>query len=289
MRIGWIGAGLMGHPMLERVVNAGHEVSLFTRSGHPATLEAKVEVASTLAELVRSSDVIVTIVGGPQDVQDLYLSEQGLLAAANSGQLFVDMTTSSVGLAERLGASAAERGLEMLDAPVSGGPYGAEAGTLSIMVGGSASGFKRATPLFEHLGRVVVHHGGNGSGQAAKLVNQLMVAAVTEACAEGHLLAREVGLDLSKLSQSIAAGAAGSSLAQFLFDRLGRDDATPGFKISHLRKDLTLLLDEAERQQLTLPLAEMARDAALEAESLRGGDVGTQLIGARSGLLHGDR
>lgn len=281
MKIGWIGSGLMGAPMLVRLLKAGHEVIAFSRSGRRPEGTVDVRLVSTIAEIAVESDVVFTIVGGPDDVRAIYLSPSGLLAHATPGAVLVDMTTSSVELAEELGQAGAEKGVFVLDAPVSGGPFGAESGTLSIMVGGAEQAVDRICPLLEQLGTVIVHHGDSGTGQAAKLVNQLVVGAVTEACAEAFLLAHRTGLDVGKVAESLAGGAAGSPLTRFLLGRLGEGDESPGFKVAHLRKDLDLLVAEIDRQRLTLPLAELTRDAAAVVELVRGGEVGSQLLGAR--------
>lgn len=283
MKIGWIGAGLMGAPMVRRLIEAGHDVALYTRSGTPPTSLACCEprAAQSPGELARSSEVVFTILGGPQDVREVYLAPDGLVAQARPGLVLVDMTTSSVEVAERVAAAAAERGAEALDAPVSGGPFGADSGSLSIMVGGSVSALDRVREPLSVLGRVIVHHGRSGTGQCAKLVNQLVVAAVTEACAEAFLIARQAGLDVGNVSESLAAGAAGSPLCRFVLERLERGDEAPGFKVAHLRKDLDLLAEEGARLGLKLPLAALAREAAMEVERILGGNVGTQMLGSR--------
>ncbi|MEA5457275.1 NAD(P)-dependent oxidoreductase [Sinomonas sp. JGH33] len=283
MNIGWIGAGLMGAPMVRRLLEAGHEVTLYTRSGSPpASLTGlDLPVANSVGELARTSEVVFTILGGPRDVEEVYLSADGLASNTRIGAVLVDMTTSSVEVAQRVASAASERGAHALDAPVSGGPFGAESGSLSIMVGGSASALDRVRDVLSVLGRVVVHHGGSGAGQCAKLVNQLVVAAVTESCAEAFLVARRAGLDIRNVAQSLSAGAAGSPLSRFVLERLDAGDRTPGFKVSHLRKDLDLVVGEGERLGLRLPLAELARDAAVEVERSLGGNVGTQMIGSR--------
>lgn len=287
VKIGWVGAGLMGGPMVARLLDAGYDIALYTRSGLlPESLaEARsgLEVVASLGELARRSDAVFTILGGPQDVLDVYLSPGGLIPHMQTGAVLVDLTTSSVEVAERVAAAAAERGGWALDAPVSGGPFGAESGTLSIMVGGQARALESVREVLAILGNAIVHHGGTGTGQCAKLVNQLVVASVTEACAEAFLLGRQAGLDIGKVAESLAAGAAGSPLSRFVLDRLDRGDQSPGFKIAHLRKDLELVLAEGTRLGVPLPLAVLTRDATQEVERRLGGEVGTQMLGFRLG------
>ncbi|GAA1604404.1 2-hydroxy-3-oxopropionate reductase [Kribbella hippodromi] len=284
MRIGWIGVGLMGAPMVSRVHAAGHQVQVYSRAGSlpEALIAAGLRRCATLGEVVAGADVVVTMLGTPADVEQVYLGSgngaAGLLAAARPGTVLVDMTTSGVEQAQRIAGVAKPLEVPVLDAPVSGGPFGAASGALSIMVGGPESALAVAAPIFEVLGSTVVHHGPSGAGQAAKLVNQLVVAATTKACGEAFGLASAEGLEVAKVVTSIMAGAAGAPLCDFILSKLANGDESPGFKIAHLVKDLGLAVAEAHRLGVTLPLTGLVHQAAVHTEATLGGNVGSQML-----------
>lgn len=255
MRVGWIGIGLMGLPMCRRVLAAGHQVAVLRRAAAAvvALTAAGAEVRERVGDMAADADVIVTVLPTPDEVREVYLGEEGLIAHAAPGTVCVDMTTSSPALAADLARAGAARDVMLIDAPVSGGPFGAERGELSVMVGGEAAPAARVRPLLDCVGGTVVHHGPAGSGQLAKLVNQVLVAGVTEATCEAFALADAGGLDAGLVRLSLEAGAAGSPLSAFLWGKLAAADSTPGFKLGHLVKDLGLALDEARGLHLGLP------------------------------------
>ncbi|SFH42496.1 3-hydroxyisobutyrate dehydrogenase [Actinopolymorpha cephalotaxi] len=279
MRVGWIGIGLMGLPMCRRVLEAGHQVAVLRRGAEAVASLATsgAEVRDQVGDVAAGADVVVTVLPTPAEVREVYLGEGGILAHAEPGTVCVDMTTSSPALARELAEAGAARDVTVLDAPVSGGPFGAESGQLSVMVGGDEVPVGHIRPILDCVGATVVHHGPAGAGQLAKLVNQVLVAGVTQATCEAFALAGAGGLDLGRVLQSLQAGAAGSPLTAFLWGKLAVGDAAPGFKLGHLLKDLNLALDEA--RELRLELAGTAHvQASATALAGRHGADGTQLL-----------
>ncbi|GAA0411675.1 oxidoreductase [Acrocarpospora corrugata] len=274
MRIGWIGTGLMGAPMVARLVAAGHRLTVHNRTRDRAepSLALGADWAGSIAAAARDRDLVITMLPFPSDVEAAYLGPDGILANASPGAVAVDMSTSSPALARRLAT-----GYPVLDAPVSGGPAGARSGTLSIFVGGDAGAFERVRPVFEVLGSTVVHHGPAGAGQAAKLVNQALVANVTLGICEAYALAEAAGLDPARVHESIRVGVAGSPLLDFAWPRLTEGDLEPGFKVAHLAKDLGLALDEAGDTR-RLPGTSLVRDLCRAVARALGGDRGTQAL-----------
>ncbi|MFG2044532.1 NAD(P)-dependent oxidoreductase [Dactylosporangium sp. NPDC048998] len=280
MRIGWIGTGLMGAPMAARLIEAGHRVSVHNRTRAKAEplLDLGAGWAGSIAEAARDQDVIVTMLSYPADVAAAYQDPDGILAAAAAGTVAIDMSTSSPALARRLAEQAAAGPIAaLLDAPVSGGPAGARNGTLSIFVGGDAGALARVRPLFEALGTTVVHHGPAGSGQAAKLVNQVLVANVTQGVCEAFAVAEAAELDPRQVLESVRVGVAGSPLLDFAWARLAADDLEPGFKVAHLAKDLQLVLDEVDDAR-ELPGTTQVHALCLAVADALGGDRGTQAL-----------
>jgi 3-hydroxyisobutyrate dehydrogenase len=254
-RIGWIGLGLMGSRMLPHLIEAGHPVSIFARSDDAAApfVARGATRADDPAALAAECDVVITIVAMPSDVEDVYLSERGLLAGVRSGGVLIDMTTSSPALARRIAEAGLERSSHVLDAPVSGGPTGAEAGSLSIMLGGDAETAERFRPILGILGDTIVNHGGPGAGQSAKIANQIVVGGSMLALAEAFVSAQAAGLDSERVLETLGAGIAGSGLMKFMWPRFASGDMEPGFRVEHLIKDLGLALDAAHDSGTALP------------------------------------
>lgn len=254
-RIGWIGTGVMGSSMCGHLVRAGYAATVFNRS--PEKAAGLVEMGATLAssprQVAQASDVIFSIVGFPEDVEQVLLGADGALAGAAAGATIVDMTTSRPSLAERIAETAAAQGVAALDAPVSGGDTGARQGALSIMVGGDEAEFERLRPLFETMGKTVVYQGGPGRGQHTKMVNQTLIASGMIGVCEALLYAHRAGLDLPTVLQSVASGAAGSWSLSNLAPRMIDGDFDPGFFVEHFIKDMRIALDEAARMNLALP------------------------------------
>jgi 3-hydroxyisobutyrate dehydrogenase len=280
MQIGWIGTGVMGASMAGHLLHAGHAVTVFTRT--PARARALLDQGATWAdtprELAQACDVICTMVGYPRDVEEIYLGEQGVLAGARPGTLAVDFTTSSPSLARRLADLGRERGVDLLDAPVSGGDVGAWNATLSIMVGGERRAFDRALPVFEQLGKTVVLQGPPGSGQHTKMVNQILIAGTMVGVGEALTYARAAGLDIEQVLGSVGGGAAASWTLDNLVPRIIRGDMTPGFYVEHFIKDMGIALAEAEAMHLTLPGLALAKQLYHTVVAYGGARQGTQAI-----------
>lgn len=259
-RIGFVGLGIMGQSMAGHLLAAGHPLNVYNRSPDKAAalIEKGARWCATPGEVAAASDVIITIVGYPADVEQVWLGADGILPNARNA-LVIDMTTSSPALAKRLAQEAARRGCRALDAPVSGGDVGAREARLSIMVGGERSHFEEALPILGLMGKSIVHTGPAGTGQHTKLANQLVIASTIMGVCEGLAYARGAGLDLDLVLQCIGGGAAGSFQLNVMGPKIAKSDFAPGFMIEHFLKDLSLALDEAERMNLPLPGAEQAR------------------------------
>lgn len=260
-RVGFIGLGIMGRSMAGHILAAGHPLAVYNRSrgGAEALIDKGAAWCDTPGAVAARSDVVITIVGLPSDVEEVWLGAQGILAGAQRGALLIDMTTSSPALAQRLAAEAQQRGCTALDAPVSGGDIGARDAKLSIMVGGERAAFERALPVLQCMGTNVVHQGGPGAGQHTKMCNQIVIAGTIMGVCEGLAYARAAGLDLDTVMKSIAAGAASSVQLSVMGPKIIAGDLAPGFMIEHFAKDLGIALAEAERMKLDLPALAQAR------------------------------
>lgn len=280
MKIAWIGTGVMGSAMAGHLLTAGHQVTLFTRTRSKAEdlLRRGARWAESPAAAARGADVVCCMVGYPTDVEAVILGPQGVLSVMASGTLLIDFTTSSPTLAVRIAAEAAARGIKALDAPVSGGDIGARQVRLSIMVGGERDAFDRALPIFQCLGKTIVYQGPAGSGQHAKMVNQIMIAGTMLGMCEGLLYARRAGLDPEAVLAGVAGGAAGSWSLANLYPRILKGDFQPGFYVEHFIKDLGIALVEAERIKLDLPGLTLARRLYQELQAGGGGRLGTQAL-----------
>lgn len=255
MKIGWIGTGVMGAPMAGHLLDAGHALKVHTRT--PARADALVASGALLAqtpqEAAEGTEVTFSMVGLPEDVEMVHLGDQGTLKASDPPPIIVDMTTSRPSLARCLAIKAKDLGVDMLDAPVSGGDVGARQGTLSIMAGGSVRAFELMRPLLEVLGSRIVRHGDAGSGQHCKMVNQILVGASMIGAVEALQYAAAAGLDGHHVLESVSAGAAGSWTIDHLAPRMLAGDFAPGFLVEHFVKDLRMALEEAEAMHLDLP------------------------------------
>ncbi|MBC7436640.1 MAG: NAD(P)-dependent oxidoreductase [Bdellovibrionales bacterium] len=278
-RIGFIGLGIMGQSMAGHLLAAGHPLAVYNRSADKAAaLVAKGATAcATPAQVAQQSDVIITMVGYPSDVEQVWLGAEGVIAHARNA-LLIDMTTSSPALAKRLAEEAAKAGHQALDAPVSGGDVGAREARLSIMVGGEASAFEKALPVLQLMGANIVHMGGAGAGQHTKMSNQLVIASTIMGVCEGLAYARAAGLDSAALLKCIGGGAAGGFQLNVMGARIARDDFAPGFFIEHFLKDLGIALAEADNMGLELPGATLARKLYDELAAKGLGRLGTQAL-----------
>jgi len=277
-RIGWIGTGIMGKSMCGNLIDAGYEVSVYNRTrSKAADIEEKgAKWAASPAEATEGAEAVFTIVGYPRDVEEVYFGENGLLGAAETGTILVDMTTSEPSLARRIAAAAEERELSALDAPVSGGDVGARNGSLAIMVGGKESVFERVLPAFEVLGENIRLMGPAGAGQHTKMSNQTLVAGTMIGVVESLLYAYRAGLDLEGVIQVIGKGAASSFLINNLGPRIAAGNYDPGFYIEHFVKDMGIALDEAERMNLSMPGLSLVHQFYLSAKAVGWEKLGTQ-------------
>ena len=260
-RIGWVGTGVMGRWMCQHAMGKGYAATVFNRS--PEKAQPLVELGAKLArspqEVAAASDVVFAIVGFPKDVREVFLGGDGLLAGAKPGAVLVDMTTSEPGLAKEIAAACEAKGMHALDAPVSGGDVGAKNAALSIMIGGDRAVAAAVTPLFEAMGKTIVHQGGPGAGQHTKMVNQILIASNMIAVCEGLLYGYKAGLDLETVFKSVSVGAAGSKALEVLGPRMLARNFEPGFYVEHFIKDMGIALAEAERMNLCLPGLALAK------------------------------
>lgn len=257
MRVGMIGLGAMGQPMAHHLLRAGHDLGVWARRPQTAQplVAAGALLCSTPAELARHAEVVLTVVTAGDDVASLVFGAQGLLEGFSAGSLLVDCSTIAPQQARALAGQLADHGIDMLDAPVSGGAQGASAATLVFMVGGQASALERARPLFEVLGKRVVHVGGSGAGQVAKACNQMVMVAAIEALAEALHLASAAGVDAAKVRQALAGGSAGSRVLEVMGERMVTRDFSAGVEARLHHKDYGILMAEACRLAIPLPLS----------------------------------
>jgi 3-hydroxyisobutyrate dehydrogenase len=260
-RVGWIGTGVMGRWMCQHAMTKGYKAIVYNRSRDKAAplLEAGAAWADTPKAVAERSDVVFAIVGFPNDVREVFLGPTGALAGSKPGTVLVDMTTSQPSLAVEIYQAAKAKGVESLDAPVSGGDVGAKNATLSIMIGGEQAVVDAVAPLFECMGKTIVYQGGPGSGQHTKMVNQILIAANMIAVCEGLLYGYKAGLDLETVFKSVSVGAAGSKALEVLGPRIMARNFEPGFYVEHFIKDMGIALQEAERMNLCLPGLALAK------------------------------
>ncbi|RLI05547.1 NAD(P)-dependent oxidoreductase [Candidatus Bathyarchaeota archaeon] len=279
-RVGFIGLGLMGSRMARNILKAGFPLTVWnrTREKMKPLLEAGAEGADSPREVAERSDVVIDIVTDSPDVEEVLLGPQGVIHGARPGLIVIDMSTISPIVTRRIAEKLAEKGVRMLDAPVSGGIIGAEKGTLSIMVGGDYETFKECLPIFEAMGKTITYCGGHGMGQMVKAVNQILVSMTMLAVAEALMFASKAGLDLETTLKAVSGGAAGSWQLTNNGARLLRGDLEPGFKVEHLLKDLRIIMEVAREINMPLPGTALAYQLyrSLMAEGL--GEKGTQAV-----------
>jgi 3-hydroxyisobutyrate dehydrogenase len=279
MTVGFIGLGMMGQPIAGHLLAAGHGLVVHSRTRAKAeTLLADgARWARTPAEVAAAADVVLTMVGGPDDVAAVYRGAGGLFAAARAGQVLVDLTTSSPDLAAALAAEA-PAGVTCFDAPVTGGVKGAKAGTLTLMVGGDADALERVRPILDGFAGTIRHFGPPGSGQHAKLVNQTAVAGIMLGLAEALAYAERAGLDGTAMLETLGSGTARSFLLETYGQAMLSGDTQAGFFIDHFVKDLTLAREAAQRQGLASGGLEAALDAYRELSRRGFGQAGIQSL-----------
>ena len=279
-RIGWIGTGIMGAPMCGHLLDAGFEAKVFNRTREKAQplLAKGADWAESPREASRDVEAVFSIVGFPEDVRQVYFGDDGILAGVGKGAVAVDMTTTEPSLAKEIAEKAARRGVSAVDAPVSGGDVGARNAALSIMVGGDKEAVAAVMPLFEVMGKQIVHQGPAGSGQHTKMCNQIVIAGTMIGVSEALLYAYKAGLDPATVLESIGGGAAACWSLDNYLPRMIRRDFTPGFIVEHYIKDLGIAVSEAERMGLQLPGLALAKSLYIKLKELGHGRSGTHAL-----------
>jgi len=259
--IGFIGTGVMGKSMAKHIMKAGYPLITYTRTKSRAEdLLAEGAIwASSPKEVAQQANVIITMVGYPHDVEEVYLGKEGLIANATKGTYLIDMTTSTPTLAKRLYEEGFRKGIHVLDAPVSGGDIGAKEARLTIMVGGDRESFDDVFPIFKTMGQNIVYQGDAGSGQHTKMCNQIAIASNMIGVCEAIIYAERAGLNPENVLKSISSGAAGSWSLSNLAPRMLKGDFEPGFYIKHFIKDMKIAVEEAEKMGLNTPGLKLAK------------------------------
>ncbi|MEK7351443.1 MAG: NAD(P)-dependent oxidoreductase [Nitrospirota bacterium] len=279
-RIGWIGTGVMGSSMCGHLLTAGYRVTIHSRTKSKAQplLNRGAQWAEHPRAVAAESDVLFTMVGFPQDVRQVYFDETGILAGARAGMILIDMTTTQPALSREIAVAASIKGLAAIDAPVSGGDIGAKNAALSIMIGGDTTSVQAVMPVFELLGKKIVHQGGSGTGQQAKLCNQIVIAGTMVGVCESLLYGYKAGLDLNRMLESIRGGAAACWTLDNLAPRILQRNFDPGFFVEHFIKDMGLALEESKRMGLVLPGLTLVHQLYQTVQTLGHGRSGTHAL-----------
>ena len=255
-KIGFIGIGVMGSSMVSNLMKHGYDVSVYTRTKEKANnvLNEGAHWCDSVKECVKDKDYVITIVGYPKDVEEVYFGENGIIENAKEGCILIDMTTTSPSLSIRIYEEAKKHHLYALDAPVSGGDIGARQGTLAIMVGGDKDIFEKAHPVFEAMGKNIIYEGKAGNGQHCKMANQIALAGALASTCEAITYANKVGLDVKTMLDTICNGAAGSWQLSNNGYKILEENYEPGFYIAHFMKDMRIAKEEMKRQDTSLPV-----------------------------------
>lgn len=279
-KIGFIGVGIMGRSMVRNLMKAGYEVHIYARTKEKVedVISEGAVFYDSIADCVKDRDAVITIVGFPQDVEEVYFDSGNILDSASPGTYLIDMTTTSPMLSEKIYEEGTKRGFHVLDAPVTGGDTGAKEGTLSILVGGERQDYEACHPLFEAMGTNINYEGKAGSGQHCKLANQIMIVGTLSGVCEALTYAKEKGLDPDTFMKSVATGAAGSRQLDLYGPKIIAGDYAPGFFMKHFIKDMKLALIEANKSGIDLGVLSqvLANCEELEAEGC--GELGTQAL-----------
>lgn len=278
--IGFIGTGVMGKSMIRNLLKAGKKVHVYTRTKEKANdlLDEGAIWENTVADLAKKADLIITIVGFPQDVEEVYLSDDGILKNAKPDTFVIDMTTSNPLLAKKIYEHSKKRNIHCLDAPVSGGDVGARNGTLSIMVGGDQRDYELSLPILRLMGKNIIRQGDAGAGQHTKMANQIAIASTMIGVTEAIVYAKSAGLDPTRVLDSISTGAAGSWSLTNLAPRMIAQDYSPGFFIKHFIKDMKIALQSAKEMGLDMPGLELSLRLYTELAKKGEEDSGTQAL-----------
>jgi 3-hydroxyisobutyrate dehydrogenase len=278
--LGWIGTGIMGRSMCGHLLAAGSPVTVFSRTrakADPLVAEGAAW-ADSPAAVARASDIVFTMVGVPADVREVYFGRDGILSALEPGAIAVDMTTTEPSLAIEIASAAVAKGARALDAPVSGGDVGARNATLSIMVGGDLDAVTAVRPLFERLGKNIVHQGTPGAGQHTKMCNQIVIAGTMIGVCESLVYGAKAGLNLETMLSSIKSGAAGCWTLENLAPRVLKRNFDPGFLVEHFIKDMGIALAEARRMNLALPGLALVQQLYIAVQAQGHGRKGTHAL-----------
>jgi 3-hydroxyisobutyrate dehydrogenase len=279
-RVGWIGTGVMGRWMCQHALQKGFSATVYNRSRDKA--QPLIDLGAAFADapkaVAEGSDIVFAIVGFPRDVREVFLGPTGALAGSKPGTILVDMTTSDPSLAKEIYQAAKAKGVYALDAPVSGGDVGAKNAALSIMIGGDKEVVDAVAPVFEAMGKTIVHQGPAGAGQHTKMVNQILISSTMVALCEGLLYAYKAGLDLETVLRSVSVGAAGSKSLDIYGPRLLARNFEPGFYVEHFIKDMGIALAEAEKMNLCLPGLALTRQLYEAVRAQGYGRKGTQAL-----------
>lgn len=275
-KIGFIGAGVMGKFMILNLMKKGFEVEVYARNKEKIKdiLNAGAIFCETIESCAKDKDVVITIVGYPKDVEEVYLSQKGILNSANENTYLIDMTTTSPKLTIDIYNKAKEKGLKFLDAPVSGGDVGAKNATLSIMVGGDEDNFNTCKEVFEAMGTTIIYEGKSGNGQHTKMANQVAIAGIIAGISEAIAYGKKVGLDIPTMLASISNGAASSWQMTNNAPKMNKRDFEPGFYIKHIVKDLKIANEEVANLKVLQDVIEMYETLEKNGD----GDLGTQAI-----------
>ena len=279
-RLGWIGTGVMGSSMCGHLLDKGFACTVFNRSKSRADglLAKGAKWADSPKAVAAASDVVFTIVGFPSDVRAVVLGADGTLAGSKAGNILVDMTTSDPSLAVEIAKAAEAKGVESVDAPVSGGDIGAREARLSIMIGGKQEVVEALNPCWEAMGKTIIHQGGHGAGQHTKMVNQILIASNMIGVCEALLYGYKSGLDLETVMKSVGPGAAGSWSLANLGPRIIANNFDPGFVVEHFIKDMGIALDESKRMRLAMPGLALAHQLYVALAAQGHGRAGTHAL-----------
>lgn len=279
-KIGFIGTGVMGASIVKHLLHAGYEMHVFNRT--KSKTDELVEMGAiwhdTPAEVTAASEAVFSIVGYPTDVEEIYFGDQGIFSAAHNDQILIDMTTSTPTLAKKIFDQGKEKGIAVLDAPVSGGDLGAKKGTLTTMVGGEQDAFDHIKPLFDVFSSKVNLQGPAGSGQHTKMANQIMIAGTMTGMTELLVYADKAGLNLEKVLDTVGGGSAQNWSLSNYAPRILKEDYSPGFFVKHFVKDLKIALDEAKKMGIDLPATALAEKLYEKLEDNGHGNDGTQAL-----------
>src|SRR5215204_5403554 len=277
-KIGWIGTGIMGNPMAKHLVNAGYKLNVYnrTRQKTEELIGMGAVWYNTPADVAANSDVVITMIGFPKDVEECYFGEQGIFTKIKKRNILIDMTTTKPSLAVKIFEEAARAGAEFIDAPVSGGQVGAVNAALSIMIGGKKEVVDSVMPIFQVMGKNMVYQGKAGAGQHTKMCNQITIAGTMIGVCEGLIYGVKAGLDLNTMLESISKGAAACWTLDVLAPKVVKGDFAPGFSVDNFVKDLTIALEEAEAMKLPLPGLALVKQLYLSIQAIGKGSSGTQ-------------